>query len=339
MRLQPFQIFHVDAPAEFCDIPEGTCLLAYRGSIAHGMYVPKSDPNSIDDVDLMGIVIGRPSNYFGLHEWGSRGTWEHKQGKWDCVFYEIRKMFSLLLAGNPNVLSLLWTKPEHCLYLSEEGKLIRDARELFVGRHVYHAFAGYAHAQLEKMETRDPIELREYLAVTAELKRRGSHPNHKGEVFEAPQAEHGIEKDVAAWNIEKLLARLRHFQKKGENIGYLGDKRKRLVLEHGYDAKNAAHCIRLLRMCCEFLSTGEMIVYRTTDAGELLDIKRGAWPLSQVKELAAQLFENIKAARDHCTLPEFPDRDGAEALLVDILSRATLRVWSERDLLEAQIAS
>ena len=40
------------------DMPIGTCLLAYRGSIAHAMYVPGSDPNSIDDIDLMGIVIG-----------------------------------------------------------------------------------------------------------------------------------------------------------------------------------------------------------------------------------------------------------------------------------------
>jgi hypothetical protein len=74
-------------------------LLAYRGSIAHGMYIPGSDPNSIDDVDLMGIVIGQPEHYFGLQEWGSRGTKEIKQGKYDVVLYEIRKMFSLLTSG------------------------------------------------------------------------------------------------------------------------------------------------------------------------------------------------------------------------------------------------
>ena len=74
--------------------------------------------------------------------------------------------------------------------------------------------------------------------------------------------------------VERLLAANASYQKKGENIGYLGDKRKQLVLEHGYDSKNAAHLIRLLRMCKEFLATGEMIVFRP-DAAELLDIKKG----------------------------------------------------------------
>lgn len=37
----------------------------------------------------------------------SERKWE---GPYDCVFYEIRKMVSLLLNCNPNVLSLLWLK-------------------------------------------------------------------------------------------------------------------------------------------------------------------------------------------------------------------------------------
>lgn len=40
MLLQSFSI----NPTEECDIPHGTCLLAYRGSIAHGMYIPSTDP-------------------------------------------------------------------------------------------------------------------------------------------------------------------------------------------------------------------------------------------------------------------------------------------------------
>ena len=40
-------------------LPEGLISLCWRGSVAHGMYVPKSDPNSIDDKDLMGIYIGQ----------------------------------------------------------------------------------------------------------------------------------------------------------------------------------------------------------------------------------------------------------------------------------------
>jgi uncharacterized protein len=299
-------------------VPDGTCLLAYRGSVAHGMYVPKSDLNSIDDVDLMGVVLAPVEHYLGLTEWGSRGTYGYQRGKWDCVFYEIRKMFGLLLQGNPNVMSLLWLRETDYLHLSDVGREILRNRGLFVGKHVFHSFAGYAQGQLQRMESRDPAELRQYIAVTNELKARGAHPNHKGERIPHEGSGSGEEKAAASASTEVLLQQLRHFQKKGENIGYMGDRRKRLVLEHGYDAKNAAHCIRLLRMCIEFLRSGEMTVYRP-DGAELLEIKRGEWTLERVKRHAEELVGEAKAAYEGSTLPESPDWGGTERLLVGVL--------------------
>lgn len=301
------------------DIPlEGAIVVSYRGSIADGMYVPSNDPKGIDDIDLMGFVFGEPRDYFGLGEWGSRGTKEIKRGKYDVVLYEIRKAFSLLLQGNPNILSMLWNEPKHELVRSVQWEDIRNARDLFVGKHVYNAFAGYAHAQLEKMETRDPAELREYVAVTEEMKRRGIHPNHKGDELSIERSDSGIDRDVANWASEKLQARLASFQKKGENIGYMGDKRKRLVIEHGYDSKNAAHLIRLLRMCIEFMGSGKLTVDRP-DAVELLSIKRGEWQLAEVKKHADDLFRQAREARDASTLPDKPNHEEAERLLISLV--------------------
>jgi hypothetical protein len=65
----------------------------------------------------------------------------------------------------------------------------------------------------------------------------------------------------------------------------MGQKRRELVRRVGYDAKNAAHLIRLLRMGIEFLTEGTLHVKRA-DAAELLEIKRGAWPLEEVKSEA-----------------------------------------------------
>ncbi|MEK6325118.1 MAG: hypothetical protein AABN33_26055 [Acidobacteriota bacterium] len=44
-------------------LPENLILLGYRGSIAHNMYVPQHDPNSIDDKDLMGVYIAPIEHY------------------------------------------------------------------------------------------------------------------------------------------------------------------------------------------------------------------------------------------------------------------------------------
>lgn len=318
MVTNDYKYFEASDPEDCTIVPNGTCILAYRGSVAHGMYVPSTNPLSIDDVDLIGIVVPPIENYFGLSEWGTRGTKEVKEGKWDCVYYEIKKMFSLLLQGNPNVMSLLWTEPQHVVYHDGLFTTLRYCRAWFVGKHVYNAFAGYAHQQLEKMESRDPAELLKYMAITSELKYRGEHPNHKGEHTPRLDVETGVEKDVACWSTEKLLRGLFSYQKKGENIGYMGDKRKRLVLEYGYDTKNAAHCIRLLRMCKEFLLNGEMQVFRP-DAADLLNIKQGMWALSDVKKHARELFEEIKWARDNSKLPAEPDRARVQALLVKIL--------------------
>jgi predicted nucleotidyltransferase len=296
-----------------------TFFMAYRGSIAHGTFIPSEDPQSFDDIDLMGFAFGEPRHYFGLTEWGSRGTKEIKAGCYDVVLYEIRKAVSLLLQGNPNIMSMLWVSPEHILVKDDSARRLIEHRNIFLGKHVHDAFAGYAHQQLEKMETRDPAELREYLAVTAELKYRGAHPNHRAETFPEPDRSTGEARDVAHWDIEKLKARLRHFQRKGENLGYMGDKRKQLVLEHGYDSKNAAHLIRLLRMCVEFMQTGEMVVKRP-DAAELIDIKREKWTLGAVKGLAAELFAEALAAKEASSLPLEPDRGAAQHLLIDLIS-------------------
>ncbi len=315
------ELFNALTPELFLKIPEGTILLGYRGSIAHGMYRPSELKDSIDDVDLMGICIGAKKDYLGLHEWGSRGTKEFWEGKYDCVFYELKKMFQLLLNGNPNVISMLWMDFKHYLILTPTGKRIVDNKELFAGKHVYKAFSGYAHHQLTKMETRDPAELRMYMALTYEAKQRGIHPQEKGNVIPIPddiRITEGAWLTVLAMKNDTLLAKLASYTKKGENIGYLGDKRKGLVLEHGYDSKNAAHCVRLLRMVGEYLRTGVLTVNRP-DAEELLEIKLGKWPLDRIKAHADDLFKEMEEAYNNSPLPEKPQTEKAEELLVSIL--------------------
>ena len=72
---------------------DDTILLGWRGSIAHGMYVPNSDPNSIDDKDVMGICVPDIYHYFGLSSFGRKGTKEIYRElhgiMWDIVFYRV----------------------------------------------------------------------------------------------------------------------------------------------------------------------------------------------------------------------------------------------------------
>jgi len=235
--------------------PENIILLGYRGSVAHNMYIPNTDPNSIDDIDLMGVFMAPPECYIGIKK--EKETKEKFVGKWDVVNYEFKKFVSLLLKSNPNVLSLLWIRDNHYIEKHTYGKMLIENRNLFVSKEIYHSFKGYAHAQMKKM----------------------THMAYKG---------------------------------------YMGEKRKALVDKFGYDCKNAAHCIRLLKMSIEFLIEGRLHVFRN-DAPMLLEIKRGLWSLERIQKEASKLFDLADQAYVKSDLPNEPEFDVVNDLVMAIL--------------------
>lgn len=230
-------------------------LTCYRGSIAHGTYVP----NQYDDLDILCIVVPPIDYYFGLKQYGSRGTKEIKYGEWDILVYEAHKFIRLLQQGNPNVLHCLWTDKKYYLKITAAGQLLLAHPYIFSGKHVYRSFVGYARAQMEKM--------------------------YKGKSNRA-------------------------------NV-----KRRALIGRYGYDCKNAAHMIRLLRMGIEFLSTGEMVVQRP-DAREIIAIKNGKWTLDEVNVEAERLYGMIDEAMDKSKLPDGPNKLYINQLAVDVIKTA-----------------
>lgn len=253
--------FTAEMYGEFPDLQAfETILLAYRGSIAHGTYEPNTEPGSIDDIDLIGICVPSLDHYFGLRQFGSRGTKEIQRDPWDIVLYEARKAISLLAKGNPNILSLLWLPDDLYIHVEPAAERLIEQRGLFATKAVYKPFRGYAQSQLRKMTA-------------------------------------------------------------GAFQGYMGEKRKRLVERHGYDTKNAAHLIRLLRQGCEFLATGELQVQRA-DAAQLLEIKHGEWELAEVRAEAERLDAGLTEAFERSSLPERPDVDAINRLAEDVIGGA-----------------
>lgn len=145
-----YNLAEVEWPTTPFPLDQSLVLAVKRGSEANGTYIPPADPNSIDDRDIMGIIIPPARNYVGL------GTWEGAdsiKGCWDVVFYEFRKFVNLLMKQNPNVLLALWVEPEDILYLEPAGRLLIQNRDLFRQRTAaFKSFLGYATSQLQKME-------------------------------------------------------------------------------------------------------------------------------------------------------------------------------------------
>jgi predicted nucleotidyltransferase len=104
-------------------------------------------------------------------------------------------------------------------------------------------------------------------------------------------------------------------------LGYMGDKRKRLVDKHGYDTKNAAHLIRLLRMGIEYLTDGHPKVFRL-DAEELLEIKTGKWKLDRLMKESDRLFSEFEIAYDKSTLPKDNNPQEINKILYEVMTYA-----------------
>ncbi|MBF0224816.1 MAG: nucleotidyltransferase domain-containing protein [Desulfobacterales bacterium] len=293
-------------------LPEGLILLCYRGSIAHNMYVPKSDPQSIDDKDIMGAYVAPIEHYIGFK---ITDTKEKFINEWDAVSYEVRKLIRLLLKSNPNVLSMLWVPERHIIYQHELGLYLRENKEIFVTKEAYHSFTGYAYGQFKRMThfNQDAQrEMAEFEQIISE------HEIDLNKLNPSQNQRNILLKDGI--RLGEVIDKYKGLKKKYYSSGYMGEKRKKLVKKFGYDAKNAAHLIRLLRMGIEFLKDGELHVERT-DAEELLSIKQGDWTLEKIKEEAERLFKLSEEAYIQSKLPLKPDEKKAESVCMKIISQ------------------
>ncbi|QNE39563.1 nucleotidyltransferase [Hymenobacter sp. NBH84] len=95
------------------------------------------------------------------------------------------------------------------------------------------------------------------------------------------------------------------------------------TVQHGknYDAKNMLHVFRLLRMAEEIATEGRLHV-RRPDRDFLLQIRRGEFEYEQLVTEAETLVERVNTAFATSTLPETPNREAVEQLLIQ-----TRRAW------------
>lgn len=126
--------------------PENTILAGYIGSISHNTFIPHNVPNSLDDVDLMGVFMPPAKSYLGLA--GPKEVVTKFIDEYDIVCYEFKKMVRMLAKFNPNAICMLWLKDDHYLKKTVYGNALLNNRDLFSSKRAYSAYVGYAHGQL-----------------------------------------------------------------------------------------------------------------------------------------------------------------------------------------------
>lgn len=242
------------------DWAQNILLAGYRGSESHGTSIFKGE-HATDDVDVFAVSVQPEEWYVGLNGYANKSRQVHETAgdDLDLLVYDVRKFFSLLAKGNPNVHVFLWLRPEHYLLSTEMGANVVGMRKAFLSRSCLDALCGYATAQFKAME-------------------------------------------------------------RGIYRGYMGDKRRRLAEKYGFDPKHASHCFRLLYMGIELCQEGTMWSWRPDQERELLmEVKTGQWPLDKVKTWADELWRRYRTVEPSNDLPEFPDYNKINKLLVNVI--------------------
>lgn len=102
------------------------------------------------------------------------------------------------------------------------------------------------------------------------------------------------------------------------SIAYVPPSRMDLFEKYGYDTKHAAHLIRLLRMGRELLESGECNV-RRPDAKELIEIRKGKYEFTELRELASQEESDFLKAYDRTELPDEPNYEYLDKLCKNLI--------------------
>lgn len=160
-------------------LPENVHYLTMMGSVAYGV---SSDTS---DMDVYGFCVptkelvfphlageifgfGKQKERFEQFQQHHIEVPEEMAGRgrmYDVSVYNIVKYFQLCMENNPNMIDSLFT-PQFCvLHITKIGSMVRENRRMFLHRGAYHKFLGYAHSQLHKMTSKNPVgkrlELRE----------------------------------------------------------------------------------------------------------------------------------------------------------------------------------
>lgn len=128
-------------------------------------------------------------------------------------------------------------------------------------------------------------------------------------------------------NFLELLDRERHYNARQKDwaayqtwLKQRNPQRAALEAKFGYDTKHGMHLVRLMRMCREILTTGQVQV-RRPDREELLAIRAGAWSYEALITWAEAEDKALDALYHTSLLPRTPDRARLDALCIELIDQ------------------
>lgn len=129
------------------------CANDYSDRDLYGFCIP---PKEYVFPHTAGEILGFSTPKYRFDQFNTEKSVLDGETSYDIQMYSIIKYFKLVTDNNPNMIDSLFV-PERCItQLSAIAKLVRDKREMFLHKGLYHKFCGYAHSQMHKIKIKSP---------------------------------------------------------------------------------------------------------------------------------------------------------------------------------------
>lgn len=304
-------------------------LLGLGGSHAYGLDTPDSD------LDIRGIAINTRKELLLQQDFK-----QVTEPITDTTIYSFQKMINLLANCNPNTIEILGLPDWGYLYISDIGQKLLDHKDIFLSQQAAKTFGGYANAQLYRLKqlcsrTMSQRERETHILLVLENIEQAFPEQYQkygtGDIWlyvdksEREDMDTEIYMDVRLthYPLRDYCSQWNTLQNTVSAYNKLG-KRNSHARNHGKITKHMTHLIRLELMCLDILNKGEIITFREKDMDLLWDIRNGKYLTddNQVKpefyDIVRHCETELEKARQTTMLPEKPDKEKIERLLLDV---------------------
>lgn len=292
-------------------------LLGLGGSHAYGTNIKGSD------VDIRGVALNTKREILLGH-----GFEQVIDNNTDTVVYGFNKLVKLLTGANPNVLEIIFNRPDEMVYVSPIGQELIDHKDIFLSQRVFYTFGGYARAQLRRLDNKSARALsqgQQEVHILNSIKNASITFPEKYFYFDEDSINLYVD-DAIQDSMESEIfmdINLKHYPLRDykcmwsemhnivKDYAKLG-KRATNAITHNKVNKHAMHLVRLMKKCVQILQTGTFSTYCDSEHDLLMDIRNGLYMgedgqmTDRFFKMVDDLEEEMNEAMANTKLPEKP---------------------------------
>jgi len=262
------------------------------------------------------------------------GTLKNDANAIDSDSYSLQKFLEMLMKGDTVATEILFApNVAHVGIVDSRWLRVQSVGMDLINREC-KGFVGYCVRQAAKygikgsrmaavravLDIIGPASLNVHKLGDIEPELRAFAESQEHASFVNIQSQHGVD----CWHIDVCDRRMPMnvsineayavYNKVWENYG---ERARAAMTNEGIDWKAMSHAVRVARQAIELLATG-VITFPRPDAAELVEIKAGRVPYSEVSVLLERLVAEVHVASERSPLPAKSDASIADALILEM---------------------